>query len=324
MAQTAQLSAESRTVHGTGEMRRLRRAGRTPAVIYGHGREPEPLTVNSFELGRLLEHIAPASTIVDLSVGGTVHKTLIREVQRHPLRPGIVHVDFYEVRAGEKITLEVPVHLVGIPDGVRNQGGTLDQVLRMIEIEVLPTEIPEKVELDVTALTIGKSLPVSALTIPNARILTDATLTVCTGTKRGSGFGHWVETSSNASATCPIRWTLIEDARYALPGAEDGKPAGGHDLSLNRAGDHLFITTVRHAYLFDITAERFLPYQPIADVSGVKCLSEPGDGGPVLMMRASESWWSDTLRFVDDPRVLHLPGARFYKARWWPQNAPPR
>jgi large subunit ribosomal protein L25 len=180
MAQTAQLTAEPRTVHGTGEMRRLRRAGRTPAVIYGHGREPAPLSVSSFELGRLLESIAPASTIVDLSVGVAVYKTLIREVQRHPLRPGIVHVDFYEVRAGEKITLEVPVHLVGIPDGVRNQGGTLDQVLRVVEIEVLPTEIPERVELDVTALTIGKSLPVSALTIPNARILTDAALTICT------------------------------------------------------------------------------------------------------------------------------------------------
>jgi len=180
MAQTAQLTAEPRTVHGTGEMRRLRRAGRTPAVIYGHGREPTPLSVSSFELGRLLESIVPATTIVDLTVDGAVHKTLIREVQRHPLRPGIVHVDFYEVRAGEKITLEVPVHLVGIPEGVRNQGGTLDQVLRMIEIEVLPTEIPERVELDVTALTIGRSLPVSALSIPNARILTDAALTVCT------------------------------------------------------------------------------------------------------------------------------------------------
>lgn len=180
MAQTAQLTAEPRTVHGTGEMRRLRRAGRTPAVIYGHGREPSPLSVDSFELGRLLDSIVTATTIVDLTVGEAVHKTLIREVQRHPLRPGIVHVDFYEVRAGEKITLEVPVHLVGIPDGVRNQGGTLDQVLRMIEIEVLPTEIPETVELDVTNLTIGKSLPVSALTIPNARILTDVSLTVCT------------------------------------------------------------------------------------------------------------------------------------------------
>ncbi|MEK7667040.1 MAG: 50S ribosomal protein L25 [Gemmatimonadota bacterium] len=180
MAQSATLTAEPRTVHGTGEMRRLRRAGRTPAVIYGHGREPSALSVSSFELGRLLEAIAPASTIVDLTVGEQTYKTLIREVQRHPLRPGIVHVDFFEITAGEKITLDVPVHLVGIPDGVRNQGGTLDQVLRTVEIEVLPTEIPERVELDVTALTIGKSLPVSALVIPNAKILTDAGLTVCT------------------------------------------------------------------------------------------------------------------------------------------------
>ena len=180
MAQPATLTAEPRTVHGTGEMRRLRRAGRTPAVIYGHGREPAALTVSSFELGRLLESIVPASTIVDLTVGESVHKTLIREVQRHPLRPGIVHVDFYEVRADEKITLDVPVHLVGIPDGVRNQGGTLDQVLRTVEIEVLPAEIPERVELDVTLLTIGKALAVSALVIPNARILTDVSLTVCT------------------------------------------------------------------------------------------------------------------------------------------------
>jgi len=180
MATTAQLTAELRTVHGTGEMRRMRKAGRTPAVIYGHGREPAALSVNSFDLGRLLEAIAPASTIVDLTVGEATYKTLIREVQRHPLRPGVTHVDFYEVKAGEKITLQVPVHLVGIPDGVRNQGGTLDQVLRVVEIEVLPTEIPERVELDVTVLTIGKSLPVSALVIPNAKILTDAALTICT------------------------------------------------------------------------------------------------------------------------------------------------
>lgn len=180
MAHTATLTAEPRTVHGTGEMRRMRVAGRTPAVIYGHGREPASLSLSSFELGRLLEQIAPASTIVDVTVGDATYRTLIREIQRHALRPGILHVDFYEVKADEKITLEVPVHLVGIPDGVRNQGGTLDQVLRTVEIEVLPGDIPERVELDVTALTIGKALPVSALTIPNARILNDAALTICT------------------------------------------------------------------------------------------------------------------------------------------------
>lgn len=180
MAQTATLTAEPRTVRGTGEMRRLRRAGRTPAVVYGHGREPAALSLSSFELGRLLEQIVPASTIVDVTVGDATYRTLIREVQRHALRPGILHVDFYEIRADEKITLEVPVHLVGIPDGVRNQSGTLDQVLRTVEIEVLPADIPERVELDVTALTIGKSIPVAALSIPRARILNDAALTICT------------------------------------------------------------------------------------------------------------------------------------------------
>jgi large subunit ribosomal protein L25 len=224
MAQTAQLTAEPRTVHGTGEMRRLRRAGRTPAVIYGHGREPAALSVSSFELGRLLESIAPASTIVDLTVGGAVYKTLIREVQRHPLRPGVVHVDFYEVKAGEKITLEVPVHLVGIPDGVRNQGGTLDQVLRMVEIEVLPTDIPERVELDVTALTIGKSLPVSALVIPNAKILTDTGLTVCTVV------APRVEEVAAPAAAAAVEGAVVEGAEgvaaaaAAPTGAEPAEP----------------------------------------------------------------------------------------------------
>jgi large subunit ribosomal protein L25 len=132
------------------------------------------------ELGRLLEKIHPESTIVELSLDGATVRTLIREVQRHPVRPGIVHVDFYEIRAGEKIRLEVPIHCVGIPDGVRNQGGTLDQVIRNVAIEVLPADIPERVELDVTALTIGKSLHISDLKIVAGEILMDPALTVCT------------------------------------------------------------------------------------------------------------------------------------------------
>jgi large subunit ribosomal protein L25 len=180
MASIAQLTAEPRTANKKAGARALRRAGRVPAVIYGHGREPAALSVSGFDLDRLLERIEPASTIVELTVGGTTVKTLIREVQRHPLKPGFVHVDFYEVKAGEKIRLEVPVHLEGVPDGVRNQGGTLDQVLRTVEIEVLPADIPERVSLDVSALLIGKSLHVSDLSIPKAHIVTDASLTVAT------------------------------------------------------------------------------------------------------------------------------------------------
>ena len=228
MAQTAQLSAELRTVHGTGEMRRMRRAGRTPAVIYGHGREPAALSVSSFDLGRLLESIAPASTIVDLTVGDATYKTLIREVQRHPLRPGVTHVDFYEVKAGERITLEVPVHLVGIPDGVRNQGGTLDQVLRTVEIEVLPADIPERVELDVTVLTIGKALPVSALVIPNAKILTDAGLTICTVV------APRVEEVVAPVAAAAVEGAVVEGAEGVAPAAPAGAEVAEPELIRKR------------------------------------------------------------------------------------------
>ena len=180
MAQIVQLKAEARSTRGKGASRAMRRGGMVPAVIYGRGREPAQLSVDGVTLGRLLEKIVPASTIVELTVGDTTVKTLIREVQRHPVRPGIVHVDFYEIRAGEKIRLEIPIHCTGIPEGVRNQGGTLDQVIRTVEIEVLPADIPEHVELDVSALTIGKSLHVSDLVIPKAQILMDPSLTVAT------------------------------------------------------------------------------------------------------------------------------------------------
>jgi len=180
MAQIVQLSAESRSTPGTGPARARRRGGRVPAIIYGRGREPVQLSLNGVELGRLLEKIHPESTIVELTLDGAPVRTLIREIQRHPVRPGVVHVDFLEIRAGEKIRLEVPIRCVGIPDGVRNQGGTLDQVIRNVAIEVLPADIPEAVELDVTALTIGKSLHVSDLKIAAGQILMDPSLTVCT------------------------------------------------------------------------------------------------------------------------------------------------
>jgi large subunit ribosomal protein L25 len=180
MAQPVTVAAERRTETGKGAARRLRMSGRVPAVIYGHGRPPEPLWVWQKELDRALSGIAAESTVIDLKIGGKTVKTLIREIQRHPIRPGFLHVDFYEIRAGERIRLRVPVHLVGVPEGVRTAGGVLDQVLREIEIEVLPQHIPEKVEVDVAHLGVGKSLHVRDLSIPNATILTAGDETLCT------------------------------------------------------------------------------------------------------------------------------------------------
>lgn len=180
MATSVALTAERRSGTGKGAARQLRARGRIPAVIYGHGREPESLSVGETELERALTGVAAGSTVFDLAIDGAAVKALIREIQRHPYRAKIVHVDFYEIHAGEKITLEVPIQLVGSPDGVRNAGGVLDQVLREIEIRVLPGDIPERIEVDVTNLRVGASLHVRDMTVTNAEIITDPDTTVCT------------------------------------------------------------------------------------------------------------------------------------------------
>jgi large subunit ribosomal protein L25 len=180
MAQTVSLAASPREQTGKGPARQARFAKKVPAVIYGHGRPTQSLMVDALLLEKALTGIEPESTLIELTIEGKVTRTLIREIQRHPVRPDIIHVDFYEIQAHEKITLNVPVHLVGAPDGVRNAGGVLDQVTREVEIEVLPEHIPDRVELDVTALMIGDSLHVRDLSIPNAVILTGADLTIAT------------------------------------------------------------------------------------------------------------------------------------------------
>src|ERR1041384_1105804 len=180
MAQFVSLAASPRTTTGKGPARQARFKKQVPAVIYGHGRTTESLMGDAAQLEKALTGIEPESTIIELEVGGKKARTLIREIQRHPVRPDIIHVDFYEIQAHEKVTLKVPVHLVGVPDGVRNAGGVLDQVTREVEIEVLPEHIPDRVELDVSALIIGHSLHARDLSIPNATLLTLPDLTIAT------------------------------------------------------------------------------------------------------------------------------------------------
>ena len=182
MAQQANLQASTRSTTGKGAARTLRRQGKVPGVIYGHNRQAEALAIDSGALNKMLIGISAGTTVLDVVVDGRpAVKALIREIQRYSLKPSeILHLDLYEVRADEKVTLAVPIHLVGVPDGVRNFGGVLDHVLREIEIEVLPADIPEHVELDVTALTIGHSLFVRDLKIEKAEILNEPDTPVCT------------------------------------------------------------------------------------------------------------------------------------------------
>jgi large subunit ribosomal protein L25 len=182
MAQQANLQAASRTATGKGAARSLRREGKVPGVIYGHGREAEAVTIDKSALNKMLFGISAGTTILDVAVDGRAPvKALIREIQRDSLRPAeIIHLDLYEVRSDEEITLAVPIRLIGIPDGVRNFGGVLDHVLRELEVEVLPSNIPDHVDLDVTALTIGHSLFVRDVTVENAKVLNDPDTPICT------------------------------------------------------------------------------------------------------------------------------------------------
>ena len=182
MAKQATIEAASRDSTGKGVARSLRRAGRIPAVIYGRGRDPEALSVDTTSLTRLLTQVSAATTLVDVAVDGRATvKALIREIQRNPIRPSdIIHLDLYEVHANEKITVEAPVKLVGIPDGVRNFGGVLDHVTHSLSIRVLAGDIPDHIDVDVTALNIGQSIHVRDLSFDKFEVLSDGGTTVCT------------------------------------------------------------------------------------------------------------------------------------------------
>jgi large subunit ribosomal protein L25 len=163
----ASLSAAPRTGVGKGVARSLRREGRIPGVVYGRAREPLALSLDARELERLLGHINAETTVIDLAVDGGNTRTLIREIQRHPLQRNVIHVDFYELVAGEKVTVNVPIVLTGIPAGVRLSGGVMTQVLQELECTVDPANIPNRIEFDVTEVTIGHSVHVSDLQIPD-------------------------------------------------------------------------------------------------------------------------------------------------------------
>ena len=176
---TAQLSASARSTAGKGAARSLRSAGQIPAVIYGHAREPQSLAVPTREFEKLLEKVSAESTVIELDVGGSVARTLIREIQRHPFKKQILHIDFQELVAGEKVSVNVPIVLTGTPEGVRLSGGILSQVMSELTILVDPVNIPRRIEADVTNVAIGHSLHVSDLKVPEGiEVLDEADATV--------------------------------------------------------------------------------------------------------------------------------------------------
>ena len=162
------LTAEPRTEQGKGASRRLRREGKVPAILYGAGKDPVPLSLNHNELLKQLENEAFYSHILTVELDGKTEQAVLKDLQRHPAKPFILHLDLMRVSAGEKIRVNVPLHFVGedVAPGVKIGGGIVTHAVTEVEISCLPKDLPEYIEVDLSALELGESLHLSDLKLP--------------------------------------------------------------------------------------------------------------------------------------------------------------
>ena len=174
MAISFELNAEPRTDTGKGASRRLRHAGKVPAIMYGGNKDPEALTLSHNEVLRNLENEAFYSHILTVKSGGSETQAILRDLQRHPSKPRILHMDLQRVSATEKLKTHLPVHILGeeAAPGVK-AGGLVSHDLTEVTIECLPKDLPEYIEVDICTLEIGDSVHLSALNVPEGVILTE-------------------------------------------------------------------------------------------------------------------------------------------------------
>jgi len=172
---TMKLSAEVRSPEKKGAARRLRGQGRIPGVLYGQGRDSMPVSFDHSEFEGLLRD-RQGTVIIEVGMEGyEPQPTIVREIQRDPLSGRVLHIDLQHISLTERVQVEVPVHFVGQPYGVKTEGGVLEHHQRTVEIKCLPSEIPPRIEIDVSELRIGSSIAVDALPFDRDQIevLTD-------------------------------------------------------------------------------------------------------------------------------------------------------
>ena len=170
------LTADTRTELRTGAARRLRRAGKIPAIMYGHS-GTSALTLDAHDFQAKFRGVSE-NTIINLSIGSNSYDVLVKDFQEDILTGSILHVDFYEIEAGKALRTQIPVNIIGIPLGVR-EGGILEHLLYTLEVECLPKDIPEKFDIDVEELDIGDSVHVRDIEIPSeVRLLSSEDLVI--------------------------------------------------------------------------------------------------------------------------------------------------
>lgn len=168
MSKRYEVRAEARQAVGGSAGRQLRRAGKVPGVIYGAGRPAQAVTLDAIEIGRNLDTEAFHSALLEVKLGSASELAILRDVQRHPFRAQVVHVDFQRVSENEKLHLSVPLHFLGadVCPGVKLQGGILSHLLNNVDVTCLPKHLPEYLEVDVSQLSLNQTLHLSDIKLP--------------------------------------------------------------------------------------------------------------------------------------------------------------
>ena len=175
MSVTFELKAEPRGDLGKGASRRLRRAGKVPAILYGGGQDPQPLVLNHLDVLNQLKNEAVYSHVLTLKLGDRTESVVLRDLQRHPFKPTILHLDFLRVSADRKLRVHVPLHFINeeISRGVKQQGGVVSRALIDLEIACLPKDLPEFIEVDIANLGVGEALHLTQISLPSGVELAD-------------------------------------------------------------------------------------------------------------------------------------------------------
>jgi large subunit ribosomal protein L25 len=224
--ETNLLEAQPRTPGTKNDARRVRRSGKIPGVVYGAGKSVQPVSLDPRQVSRILHSATGHNTIFDLALDGERAKAMIVEWQYEPIKGALLHIDLKRIAMDEKLTVNVPILLKGEAAGVKQQGGILEQVLREVEIECLPSDIPKSIEADVTELVFGKVLRVADLPHhPKLKFLTDPDQTVAHITAVKEEEVPTPEATAAEAAVAPAEPEVIKKGKQEAEAEEGAEPA---------------------------------------------------------------------------------------------------
>lgn len=238
---TVPLSAYPRTLARHSGVKKLRASGRIPAVIYGGKSKPQNVELKGKDLENLIKHSVSENILLDLAVEGDAQKTrlaLLKDVQHHPLKDKILHVDLHEVAADEKVTVMVPVETVGEAAGVKTGGGVLEHVLFKIRVRALPKDLPEVINVDVSHLEIGQTMHLGDIKAPpGVELMGDKKVSVISVAEPITEAQE--AAVLEAAGTAPTEVEMIKEKKEegAVPGAAAPAGKAGEKAAAGKPGE---------------------------------------------------------------------------------------